>query len=311
VEKMVMNPILSKELRSRMRTYKLPLLITIYLGLLGGIALAYSWLQSQTLAADGFNPDVGPQLYVLLATLQLLLLAFVAPALTAGVINGEKERQTFDLLICTRLSSTSIVLNKLLASIAIIILLIIASLPVFSIVYFYGGVLLSDIGKVFLIYLVTAVTLGVVGLFCSSLFKRTQISVVVSYLIVFLILVGTLILAVFMRSAGLRNGMMMNDNLPFVSYLNPLMALYSIFPSQGPGMSFLYGILSEGGPIFALTGDGLALWQYNFICDAVIIVVLLVITIIRTDPVGRFQWLRRLFAGKKTGAINNELPAAE
>jgi len=310
VGKMVMNPILGKELRSRMRSYKMPLLISIYLGLLGAIALAYSWLQSQNLAADGFNPDVGPQMYVLLATLQLLLLAFVAPALTAGVINGEKERQTFDLLICTRLSATSIVLNKLLASIGLIILLIIATLPVFSIVYFYGGVLMSDIGKVFLIYLVTAVTLGVIGLFCSSLFKRTQISMVVSYLIVFLLLVGTLIIAIFMRSAGNSQGMV-SDSLPFVAYLNPLIALYSIFPSQGPGMSFIYEIMNQGGPAFSLANKGVALWKYNFLCNAVIIIVLLAITIIRIDPVGRFQWFRRRFTNKKGQEIKHDLPAAE
>jgi len=310
VGKMVMNPILSKELRTRMRTYKLPLLIGIYLGLLGAIALAYSWLQAQGLAADGFNPDVGPQMYVLLATLQLLLLAFVAPALTAGVINGEKERQTFDLLICTRLSATSIVLNKLLASVALIILLIIATLPVFSIVYFYGGVLLSDIGKVFLIYLVTALTLGVIGLFCSSLFKRTQISMVVSYLIVFLLLIGTMIITVFMRSAGNQQGLY-TDHLPMVAYLNPLFALYSIFPSQGPGMSLIYNIINQGGPAFSLTSQGVALWKYNFICDAVIIVVLLAITIFRTDPVGRFPWFKRLFINKKGSEMQHEIPAAE
>lgn len=305
-----MNPILSKELRTRMRTYKLPLLIGIYLGLLGAMALAYSWLQAQGLAADGFNPDVGPQMYVLLATLQLLLLAFVAPALTAGVINGEKERQTFDLLICTRLSAASIVLNKLLASIALIILLIIATLPVFSIVYFYGGVLLSDIAKVFLIYLVTALTLGVIGLFCSSLFKRTQISMVVSYLIVFLLLIGTMIITIFMRSAGSQQGIY-SDHLPVVAYLNPLFALYSIFPSQGPGMSMIYSIMNRGGPAFSLNGQGMALWQYNFICDAVIIVVLLAITIFRTDPVGRLRWIKRLSRAKKGAEIKHEIPAAE
>ena len=306
-----MNPILSKELRSRMRSFKLPLLISIYLGLLGLIALAYYWSQSQTLASDGFNPDIGPQIYVLLATFQLLLLAFVAPALTAGVINGEKERQTFDLLLCTRLSSASIVLNKLLASISLIILLIISSLPVFSIVYFYGGVLMVDIGRVFLIYLTTAITLGVIGLFCSSIFKRTQISVAVSYIIVFFLLIGTLIIAIFMQSMGNSRGMAPNS-IPFIAYFNPLVALYSIFPSQGPGMDIFNNLIAQGrGAVMLQSNNGLALWKYNFIVDGVIVVVLLLITIIRIDPVGRFQWFRRLRSNKRSGDIANDLPAAE
>ena len=311
MDKLVMNPILGKELRSRMRSWKLPLLISIYLSLLSLIALAYYWLQSKALAYDGFNPDIGPQIYVLLATFQLLLLAFVVPALTAGVINGEKERQTFDLLLCTRLSAASIVLNKLLASVSLVILLIISSLPVFSIVYFYGGVLMTDIGRVFLIYLATAITLGVIGIFCSSFFKRTQISMVVSYLIVFFLIIGTLIIAMFMRSLGDNEGIR-SYTMPFITYFNPLMALFSIFPGQGPGMDILYNIIGQGrGATMMVAGNGMALWKYNFIADGVIAVLLLLITIISIDPVGRFQWLRRLRQKKETGDITHDLSAAQ
>jgi hypothetical protein len=164
---------------------------------------------------------------------------------------------------------------------------------------------------VFLIYLATAVTLGVIGIFCSSFFKRTQISMVVSYLAVFFLIVGTLIIAVFMRSLGENQGIN-PDSIPFITYFNPLMALYSIFPSQGPGMDIIYSIIGRGqSSNMMVASNGMALWKYNFIADGVLIVMLLVITIISLDPVGRFQWLRRLRQKKEIGDMTHDLPAAQ
>ena len=117
MKRLVLNPVLDKEFRSRMRTWKSPLLISLYLGTLALITLGYYWTQQQRVYYSGFGPDVGPQIYVTLTIFQLMLVSFVTPAFTAGVISGEREKQTLDLLICTRLSATSIILNKLIASI--------------------------------------------------------------------------------------------------------------------------------------------------------------------------------------------------
>lgn len=293
----VLNPILGKEYRSRMRTWKSPLIISLYLGILGLITLGYYWVQQKNIFYTGFGPDVGPRIYVMLTYFQLLLISFVTPALTAGAINGERERQTFDLLVCTRLSAASIVLNKLLASLGYIILLIIASLPVFGIVYFFGGVLLSDIGRVFLVYLVTAVTFGVVGIFCSTLFKRTQISMVVSYLVILFLLIGTVVLTAFIQ--GVQSSPYQSGAAAFVSYLNPMIALSSIFPNQGQNIGFINDILRMGVAMPNTSiNQTLSPWAYNFIFNGVLAVILLVVAIIRIDPVGRFSWLRRLGSRK-------------
>ncbi|MEN6351570.1 MAG: ABC transporter permease [Syntrophomonas sp.] len=287
---MLLNPILEKELRSRMRSWKSSLVISLYLGLLGIIILGYYWMEQKNDWYNGFGPDVGPQIFILLAIVQLLLLSLVTPALTAGVINGERERQTFDLLICTRLSAASIVLHKFLASIGFTVLLIIASLPVFGIVYFFGGVLFSDIGQVFLVYIVTAVTFGVIGIFCSVLFKRTQISMVVSYLAVLFFLLGTLILALFVR--GIQTQAYPVSAASYISSLSPLVALMSIFPNQSQGISFFNNFLNIS-PTIAGTAKALIPWKLNFIINGIVSLLLLFITIIMVDPVGRFSWLRR------------------
>lgn len=299
MKRMVMNPVLNKEFRSRMRTWKSPLLISLYLGVLALITLGYYWTQQQRAFYSGFGPDVGPQIYVTLTIFQLMLVSFVTPAFTAGVISGERERQTLDLLICTRLSAISIVLNKLLASIAYILLLIISSLPFFGVVYFFGGVLLSEICQVFLVYLMTALTFGAIGVFCSTVFRKTQVSVVVTYVIVFFFLAGTAAITLFLTN--IRPGF---AGLPLIGYLNPIVALCSTFPgsfSQGMpmalGMGFGFGgparIVGVNAPM-----SGLQPWQYNFIGDGIIIVVFLVLAVILLDPVGRFSGIKQLFRRK-------------
>jgi ABC-type transport system involved in multi-copper enzyme maturation permease subunit len=293
----VVNPILGKEFISRMRSWKSPLVVSLYLGVLGLICLGYYWMNEKQMYYSGFTPDIGPQIYVILTVFQLMLVSFVTPALTAGVINGERERQTLDLLLCTRLSAASIVLNKLLASISYILLLILASLPVFSLVYFFGGVLLSEIAWVFLIYLVTAVTFGAIGIFCSTIFRRTQVSMVVSYIIVFFFLAGTLALAAFLGTVNMGNSS--QPTVPWIAYMNPLVALFSIFPSYGMHFSISnfiqrisYG-MGGGGIAQSIPTEALAPWQYNFILDGSLAVILLLITIILLDPVGRFARFRR------------------
>ena len=291
MQRFILNPILSKEFRSRMRSWKSPLVISLYLGTLALITIAYYWVKQKNMMYSGFGPNVGPEIYVVLTVFQLLLVSFVTPAFTAGVINGERERQTFDLLTCTPLSATSIVLNKLFASISYIFLLIIASLPAFGVVYFFGGVLLSEIVQVFIIYLVTALTFGTIGIFCSAIFKRTQVSMVVSYIIVFIFLIGTLLVTVFLQ--GMHSGAypVGQRTVPLIIYLNPLIALFSIFPAYGIPY-FVSDIIQQ---IFYRNGmaaagiQTIAPWQYNFIINGIIVIILLVATIILIDPVGRFS----------------------
>lgn len=48
--------------------------------------------------------------------LQFGMLVLVAPAMTAGSISGERERQTLDLLLVTNTGPVKLVLGKLLES---------------------------------------------------------------------------------------------------------------------------------------------------------------------------------------------------
>src|SRR5216684_4853267 len=158
--------LLTKELRLRLRRERTIWVIIIYLlvmGLLGFIFISESGsYNSYTLSI------LGRELYTLLASVQLFLITFITPAFTSTAINGEKERQTFDLLLSSQLSAFSLLAGKLIAGLVNAYLFIAASIPLFSLVFFFGGVSPAQVFSTLVIFVMTAVVAGTFGLFCST-----------------------------------------------------------------------------------------------------------------------------------------------
>ena len=178
------NPIVAKEYRSRMRTWRSPVAMTVYILLLGGLGWAIFSSMSSS-ARSGFNggqaANYGQALFLFLVIFQMVLLAFITPALTAGAISSERERQTIDLLFVTKLPSFSILWGKLLASMSFVLLLLLLSVPIFSLVFLFGGIELDQVVAAFIVTAVGALTLGVIGIACSTAFRRTRTTAAASH----------------------------------------------------------------------------------------------------------------------------------
>jgi len=179
------NPVIIKELRGRMRGRQAFILLTSYLALIAlVIGLIYISLaaQSSYMAGDpSYRQTVGKGIFGTMVVLELLLVSFIGPALTAGAITAERERQTFDLLRTTTLPAGSLVLGKLGSALAYLLLLIFAALPIESIAFLIGGVGLAEIVVSSLMLVVTAVFYCTLGIFFSSFMKRTLGATVSSY----------------------------------------------------------------------------------------------------------------------------------
>jgi len=249
------NPIVAKEYRSRMRTWRSPLAMTIYILLLGGVGWAI-FSSTASAARNSFNgaqaANYGQVLFLWLILFQMVLLAFITPALTAGAVSSERERQTIDLLFVTKLPAFSILWGKLLASMSFVILLLLLSVPIFSLVFLFGGIELDQVLIAFLVTAVAALTLGIIGLACSTAFKRTLPATVSAYGAAFILLAGSLLF-------GLLFPTEINPNAtkapapPAVTYLSPILPLVVIgmnAPVSG------YGIRNGGYPM--AQGGGMA-----------------------------------------------------
>jgi ABC-type transport system involved in multi-copper enzyme maturation permease subunit len=228
------NPIVAKEYRSRMRTWRSPLAMTVYILLLGGLGWAiFSAMSAST--RTSFNPgqaaNYGQGLFLYLVIFQMVLLAFITPALTAGAVSGERERQTIDLLFVTKLPSFSILWGKLLASMSFVLLLLLLSVPIFSLVFFFGGIELDQLAAAFAVTAVAALTLGILGLACSTAFHRTLPSTVCAYGAGFVLFAGTLLYGLLFPTEVDATANQAPAP-PAITYLSPLLPLITIGTNQ-------------------------------------------------------------------------------
>ncbi|NLK21307.1 MAG: ABC transporter permease [Epulopiscium sp.] len=279
----MINPVLRRELKTKLRTWKAPTLLIIYLLILagfGGMILLISNVASHT---NGFDPREALTVYSLIAGCQLGLIVLLVPALTSGSISGERERQTLDLLLITKQSPFSIIIGKLMSSISQIILLILASTPIFSIVFMFGGVSLGNIVILFLFFIATAIMIGSVGIFCSTYFKKTTTSTVIAYLFVLTLTIATVITwAVFQQySYIIRSTRLSYGESLLIMGANPFVGFLSIVQEQ-----LGFDIIGE---IFSVYNNpsslNIAPWLVNLIFDGVITIILLFLSVIRIQPV--------------------------
>lgn len=231
------NPVLASSLKTRMRGWRTAAAVTAYLGVMLFIAYIFFKISFENEIMHSLsvsaNHSVGLRVYMLLAVLQFVLVLLVTPAQTAGVISSEREMQTLDLLLCTKMSPLSIIIGKLLSSLAFILLLVISSIPLFSLVFLFGGIAPEDVAMLFLFYIITAFAVGSIGVFYSALFKRTVVSTVVSYVTIFFLGIVSVVLGVYMMAVHYSQVPRPNDYyVPFILYINPAVGLSDLLSRQ-------------------------------------------------------------------------------
>lgn len=197
------NPVYKRECMVSARSFKLALVLLVFNGILALVALLnmYSALTQVRLTAEvqytGFL-----DLYMFVAALEFLMLILIMPAVTAGSISGERERQTLDLILTTCMTPADIVLGKLEAALGTMFLMVVSSLPVLAMVFVYGGVLFSDLILLLCCFFAAAAFMGSIGLCCSALFGRTTAATVAAYAVTAVLTAGTYgfnFLAVYMK----------------------------------------------------------------------------------------------------------------
>jgi hypothetical protein len=192
LRRLVRNPVIVKDGLSRVRSWRAPAGMAVYLGLLGLFAYLIFAVQLGTSGSPPGFAQVGRTAFTALAVVQLALICLFAPAVAAGAISGERERQTLDVLLVSSMTPFAVVWGKLVASVAFILLLITVALPVFATVFLFGGI---DLGQFLISQLLTATTalaVGAVSLFLSAFLRRTLAATVVAYGLAFAGTAGTL-----------------------------------------------------------------------------------------------------------------------
>jgi len=286
----LINPVLGKEFTLRMRTPRSMWALFFYLMAIGLLAFGFLFLigMDYGFRSGAYDPGRSRTMFLFISIAQLGLIAFMTPGLTAGVVSGEREKQTLNLLLVTQQSSTSIILSKLVSSLAFMTLLVVSTLPVFSIVFLYGGISPGQVGTVFAFYLFTMLAFGSFGVMYSTLMKRTMLSVITSYGLTVFLYAGTafcyLILNLLVESYTSSQASQANPPVIFnwIGFLlmgmNPVAALISIFETDLSDSLFRAGF--SGRQAEAPFG----LWQVYFVIYSILAVIAILTSIRHIRP---------------------------
>src|SRR5215212_11676460 len=226
------SAIIVKELRGRMRGRRAFIIVTIHILLLAVFAWMFMRINEQQATGDGFSGQVefasasiGRRVFIGLMLLQTLMVAVLAPAATAGAISSEREHQTLDLLAVTPISSLAIVLGKLVSALAWLFVLILASIPVTALVFVFGGVAPDDMLRAYVVLFATVIGLGSVGIFFSTLTRRTGASTGLTFVATLALVVGSIFVWAFLSSTRETDATGLRRQPPeALLYLNPFVA---------------------------------------------------------------------------------------
>lgn len=187
-----MNPMVRKELNLRMRERRGWILPSLYLLVLGAVVVfAYYISAFEGRQVQGSN--IGIAIFLAAAYAQMGVLLLLAPIFSAGALTIEKEQKTMAGLLTSLLTPFQIWWGKFAASLLFVLLLIVTGLPVLSVSFAFGGI---GPWEVFMATVTTVIALGVlsaIGLYWSSVFRRSVHATAVTYATIIVLTVVTFI----------------------------------------------------------------------------------------------------------------------
>ena len=237
--KMRLNPIVKKDLQVTVRSMR------ISWGLFGyEAALTVSFLLA-LLVIQGRGGYLNSSniysslvyLFPVVAVVQTCVVALYVPIITASSISGEKERQTFDIVLTTCMSPFSIVFGKVISAVLRILFYVAASLPIMALSFVVGGLSWSNLLYYLLALILFSVFAGSVGILASSFCRKSVGAVLLSFGIYFVIFFITFVPFIYRLALGRNN--MGESLLPLL--INPIVFFEECFMHMLMGDS-LFGM---------------------------------------------------------------------
>ena len=254
------NPVLRRELIERVQGTRVVVMVTVWLALLTGILLlAYQ-------GTVGINESagldvatlgrVGRELYEWVLFGMMILVLFLVPGVTAGSVTGERERQTLVPLQMTLMRPVDIIVGKLAAALAFLVLLVVAAMPLLAVSILVGGVGILDVLRGLAMLVFTGFVLGAVGVLFSAVLRRTTGATVLTYAVALVFAVGSFIALAAWAIADATSGL--NDQVdppPHLMALNPFAAVADALPRSGGGLAFTDDTFTPFGGLRTLNDE--------------------------------------------------------
>ncbi len=183
--------------------------------------------------------SAGATSFALIAYLQVGLICVIAPVFMAGAIAQEANPKTWDIILTTPMSKLEIVLGNLFGRLFFVLALLFASLPLFALTQFFGGVPGSSIINAYIVSAGAATLVGAIAIALSVSRLAGQRAVFTFYVSVVTYIATTIAIDAWLGSNGLGMGSGGNG-VTLVTALNPFLAIRAqlsptTYPSADPG----------------------------------------------------------------------------
>lgn len=282
---MKINPVLKNEGKLAVRTWKFPMMILVYILLIGGGGIFLLKVTTARSFFIGLSLRVPIQIYLALAIVQAIILLFMVPSMCSTVISSEKERQTLEVLLSTKMSTLSIIIGKLFSSVSKVLILIFVTLPIYGLCFLIGGVNMKNIFEMGIFLVITTFFVGSIGIFFSTMLKSSKAATAATYATVLFIFVGLLIVGIIVYNTRLSSAAEgIGAIYPSFPILSPIIGFLSLLVRQVGESNIIIGPLSMIQPILSMNNFNNAVYMTAGI-QIVITVALILISSYKLNPI--------------------------
>lgn len=293
------NPITVRLVQNASRRAKHMYIRAVYLAVL---ILVLLWSLMATTQAGPLSyrelASAGASSFTWIAYLQIGLICILAPVFMAGAIAQESSPRTWEILLTTPLSPMQIVLGNLLGRLTFIMALLLASMPLFALTQYFGGVPGSSIFASYLIAGCAALLVGTIAITLSVSRLVGRRAVFAFYVSVVSYIAATAAVDAWLQasrgSAGVTPMTALNPFLALTALLNP-----TTYPRAPEG--------STTGVMSWLMEHPVATWCWGSLAISTVLVLASALTV-RTGGLqgiaggSGVPWYRRLFGLGAKGA---------
>ena len=295
-----LNPIVKKDVRVQSRSMKICWGVFAYDAILALVFfLAMAIIRQEIRYSDGNVYGAMVWLYPILGVTQLVILGVVVPVRTASSISGEKERQTFDIMMTTGMTPFSVILGKVMTAIVQSMFFVLVSMPIMALCFTIGGMSWSYLFWFLAVAFLVSFFAASIGILCSSICRKSISAVIMSYGFYLLFFLGTVLPSILyqifyinLSYSSYYNGW---GNTPLFLLLNPFIYLSEFFAQVMVGRSVVSELFGGGmsGAILGQVATGYRWVVVSSVLFVSVSVLFLLAAARRIDPVRNYGGKRK------------------
>jgi ABC-type transport system involved in multi-copper enzyme maturation permease subunit len=130
------------------------------------------------------------QVFLAVSMVEYGAIWFFVPVFVCGLVAAEREAQTLDLLLTSQLSDREIVIGKLCSRLAIVVQILLSTLPVICLVGIFGGIEASSVWRTLMSNLLAILFAGAFSIYFSSTSRSPVGALVRTYWWLAVLLIG-------------------------------------------------------------------------------------------------------------------------